>query len=993
MTMFKSLLMLGFAIQPLHAASVFAPDFVNRVAVIDSDTDAVVARIPVGAQPQDTAITPNGRLAFVANGLSGNVSVIDTKTNSVLSIIVVVRPDFFGVRQVVAVSDTRVFAIGVCGFLVLDVGKAILDPENAVIDQKVDCRFSDTTIAELAPDRARIYVSKQFNGSPFFFIETLPPFTTGVIPVPVDIFNLSAPLAFSAVVSTDSKKVWINSQSVVKEVQAVGPNTGALLNFFIRPGFFDDFTVAAPLALRPDGGKLYATMVNALSGLINIAVVPLPFTSPQGLQGPFDQIKKLIPISTISRGRWGFTAGGTKLYGGMGSGFPGQLMVIDTNVDTITKTFTDVFTLGGIAVQQVVPPPDISSPTIVDLVATVDLNRIKLTWTAPSDDVFVSKYGIRFATFPVTNLTFTQAIPAVGVPRPKAPGTSQEFLIRGLPPGQKIHFAIRAFDSAGNFSISAPVSTPAPVAIPPEIILRFAGQNQSGGTGDGGLATDATLNFPNGVDVDNSGNVYIADQVNCVIRKVDAKGIITTVAGRIGSCSFFLDGGPATESDLNGPSYVAVDDAGNIFIFETNTNRLRKVDTAGRFSTLLVKSIVDITADKDGNVYIAAGFPGFPLERLAPDGTLTTLIPGSGRSISADVDREGNVFFVDQQANQIFRRSPAGVITVIGGTGVRGFSGDGGLASTATFNSPFATAVSGTDLYISDLGNRRVRKINLKTGIVTTVAGTGTFGSTGDDGLATLARIFPTRIIADLGSNIYLAYDGTRHVIRAVGAPGPAAPVVDITPPADITTLKVTAISSSTVSLSWVAVGDDGFLGQASSYTLKVATFSLDSNAFFNQATTVVGVSTPLASGTTQFFTVQGLNQDTTYFFAIKAIDKVGNIATGFVQASTKTIDVVPPDTIANLTIAKVNFSSFTLTWTAPGDNFFVGTIASYEIRFATFPVTPAAFNTATLATGPPAPLPPGTLQTFDLTGLAQDTTFFVAVKALDDDLGLFSIS
>ncbi len=266
--------------------------------------------------------------------------------------------------------------------------------------------------------------------------------------------------------------------------------------------------------------------------------------------------------------------------------------------------------------------------------------------------------------------------------------------------------------------------------------------------GDGGAAVEALLRFPEGVAVDGAGNLYIVDRNNDRIRKVDAAGVISTVAGD-GTRGFGGDGGPATAAQLDWPTGVAVDGAGNLYIADRNNDRIRKVDAAGVISTVAGDGTRGFGGD---------GGPAVAAQLNRPQGMA--------------VDGAGNLYIADSSTNRIRKVDAAGVISTVAGDGTRGFGGDGGPATAAQLNSPSGVALDGAgNLYIADLGNRRIRKVDA-AGVITTVAGDGTQGFGGDGGPATAAQLsFPIDVALDGADNLYIV-DGSNQRIRKVDAAG-----------------------------------------------------------------------------------------------------------------------------------------------------------------------------------------------------------------------------
>jgi RHS repeat-associated protein len=304
-----------------------------------------------------------------------------------------------------------------------------------------------------------------------------------------------------------------------------------------------------------------------------------------------------------------------------------------------------------------------------------------------------------------------------------------------------------AVDSAGNIYITDNANHRIRKVDTNGIITTVAGNGTFGFSGDGGPATDASLGEFYGVAVDNTGNIYIADTRYARIRKVDANGIITTVAGN-GTFGFSGDGGPATDASLNGPLGLAVDDSGNIYIGDTANGRIRKVDTNGIITTVA------------GNG--TSGFSG--------DGGSAT-VASLNRPVGLSVDNSGNIYISDNKNYRIRKVDTNGIITTVAGNGTSGFSGDGGSATDASLNNVWYLRVDGTgNIFIADLANNRIREVDTN-GIITTVAGNGFRGFSGDNGPAIQAELnHPWGITADSTGNIYIA-DSNNSRIRKIGFP------------------------------------------------------------------------------------------------------------------------------------------------------------------------------------------------------------------------------
>jgi hypothetical protein len=307
---------------------------------------------------------------------------------------------------------------------------------------------------------------------------------------------------------------------------------------------------------------------------------------------------------------------------------------------------------------------------------------------------------------------------------------------------------LTAVTSGGNigFGLSGMALGPL-AAITPGIISTVAGDGTAGATGDGGAATSAELNAPENAAIDSAGNLYIADYSNALIRKVTASGTISTVAG---GGSLLGDNGPATSALLNTPVGVALDSAGNIYIGDKGACRVRKVTVAtGIITTIAGNGTCGSTGDGGLATSAQVGHPG-----------------------SIKFDPAGNFYFSDS-GHCVIREvnSASGYISTFAGNGTCAYAGDGGAATSASLNVPEISAPDNLgNFYIADFTDDRIRKVTTATGIITTYAGTGTAGYSGDGGAATSANLKgPSGMSLDPAGNLYFA-DDTNGRVRKIDA-------------------------------------------------------------------------------------------------------------------------------------------------------------------------------------------------------------------------------
>lgn len=483
-------------------------------------------------------------------------------------------------------------------------------------------------------------------------------------------------------------------------------------------------------------------------------------------------------------------------------------------------------------------------------------------------------------------------------------------------------------------------------------INTVAGYGTAGYSGDGGLATAADLKNPGHLAIDTVGNIYIADQPNCRIRKVTAStGIITTVAGGNG-CGFWGDGEAATSAMLNYPNGVAVDAAGNVYIAD-QSQRVRKVTAStGIISTIAgngtagfsgdggaatsakLNNPSSVAVDTVGNIYIADTANSVIRKVTASTGIISTIASGQYPADVA-VDTIGNIYYADTFNHRIFKMASNGSSGLVVGNGTYGYSGDGGLATSAELSDPFGVAVDAVgNIYISDNNNQRIRKVTASTGTISTIAGNGTTGFSGDGGLATGAELqTPIGVVVDSLGYVYFS-DSDNNRIRAIN-PVKATPTITWANPATITygtALSATQLNATaSVPGTFVYTPAAGTVLSTGTQTLSVtftptdvfdyATTTATTTLTVTQATPTISWTTPAAIPYGTALSATQLNATANVSGTFVYTPAAGTVLT--TGTHTATVTFTPTDSVDYMAatatvVVTVNKATPTITWVVP---------------------------------------------------------------------------
>jgi len=440
-------------------------------------------------------------------------------------------------------------------------------------------------------------------------------------------------------------------------------------------------------------------------------------------------------------------------------------------INTVAGVFSNSYAIGGDGSPAVdvglFEPQAIAADAAGDIYladqATYRIRKITAPATPPSTA----------AAAPVLSLaTGTYSSPQTLTMTDVTPGAEIYVSLNGSEPttaGQGYHgpiavtgtVTVQAIAIAPGYLASAPVSASYSItSLPASVISTVTGDGRPGFRGFGGPAINANLGLPEAIAFDSGGDFYIADPANSVVWMVAAAtGNISVVAGT-GTYGDGGDGGQAIATSLSNPNGVAVDKAGNLYIADTDNNRIRMVAAA------------------TGVITTVAG-PGLPYA-LGDGGPATSafVVPEG-----IAVDGSGNLYIADGSNNRVrMIAAKTGIISTVAGGGTAGNLGDGGLATAASLSYPDDVKLdSAGNLYISDFYNARIRKVDASTGLISTVAGNGYFGNSGDGGPAISAEVDVTEgVVVDGAGNIYLSnwpdtirkVDATTGVVTTIAGDG-----------------------------------------------------------------------------------------------------------------------------------------------------------------------------------------------------------------------------
>ena len=767
-----------------------------------------------------------------------------------------------------------------------------------------------------------------------------------------------------------------------------------------------------PSATTADGTAPNA-VADLATGTVTTSSVALSWTAPgdDGATGTATTYDVRYSTSTITAGNW---ATATRATGEPSPQVAGSAETFTvTGLSESTTYFFAIKTSDEVPNESAlsnVPSATTADGTAPDAVAdlatgTVTTSSVDLSWTAPGDDGATgtaTTYDVRYSTSTITAGNWATATQASGEPSPQVAGSAETFTVTGLSESTTYYFAIKTSDEVPNESAlsNVPSAATADGTAPDAVTDLATGTVTTSSVAlswtapgdDGATGTATTYDVRYSTSTITAGNWATATQATGEPSpQVAGSGETFTVTGLSESTTYYFaiktsDEVPNESALSNVPSATTADGTAPDAVADlaTGTVTTSSVDLSwtapgddgatGTATTYDVRySTSTITA---GNWATATQATGEPSPQVAGSAETFTV---TGLSEST------TYFFAIKTSDEVPNESALSNVP---------------SAATADGTAPNAVA-------------------DLATGTVTTSSVVLSWTAPGDDGATGTATSYDVRYSTSTitAGNWATATQATGEPAPSVAGSAetftvtglsesttyffaiktsdevpnesalsnvPSATTADGTAPNAVADLATGTVTTSSVALSWTAPGDDGATGTATTYDVRYSTSTITAGNWAT-ATQASGEPSPQVAGSAETFTVTGLSESTTYFFAIKTSDEVPNESALSNVPSATTADGTAPNAVADLATGTVTTSSVALSWTAPGDDGATGTATTYDVRYSTSTITAGNWASATLATGEPAPSVAGSAETFTVTGLSESTTYFFAIKTSDE--------
>jgi len=659
-------------------------------------------------------------------------------------------------------------------------------------------------------------------------------------------------------------------------------------------------------------------------------------------------------------------------------------------------------------------------PDAVDDLATgaVTDSSVLVTWTAPGDDGSTgqaAEYDLRYATTTITAGTWGAATAVTGEPAPSAAGSSDSVTVTGLTASTTYYFALKTKDDAGNWSDlsnvpSATTSAP-PDVTPPAAVTDLA----TGAITDSSVALswsapgdDGSTGTATSYDIRYATSTITTETWDAATSATGeptpgAAGTVEgyTVAGLAAGTTYYF----ALKASDEVPN---ASDLSNIASAQTTapdqTAPAAVSDLATGAATITTMPLTWTAPGDDGSTGQAAVYDvRYATTTITEQtwsaasqaiGEPTPSTAGTAESFSVtDLTSSTTYYFALKTADDAGNWSD--LSNVATGTTLTPLdetppSAVGDLATGSVTDSSIALAwtAPGDD---GSSGTATTYDIRYATSTITEETWSATTTATGEPTPSAAGTSESFSITGlDATTTYYFALKTADEagnwsdLSNVASDTTTAAP--DETAPAAVSDLAAGTATSTSVPLTWTAPGDDGSTGQATTYDVRYATSTITTGTW-DAAAQASGEPAPATAGSSESFSVTGLDEDTTYYFAIKTADEVGNWSSisNVTSATTLLTDVIAPSAISDLTVGTVTDATVALSWTAPGDDASVGQATAYDLRYATSTINSGTWDAATRATGEPTPSSAGASETFTVTGLSENTTYYFAIKTSDE--------
>jgi len=644
----------------------------------------------------------------------------------------------------------------------------------------------------------------------------------------------------------------------------------------------------------------------------------------------------------------------------------GILSITVLAIDGASGAINGLDLIGG-AAADTTPPAAVADLTAIGSTT----GSVTLEWTAPADDLgsggTVAAYDLRYSTSTIDEANWASATQVSGEPTPNAPGQTEQFTVTGLSAGTQYYFALKSSDAAANVSALSNVTsgtTQAADTTPPAAITDLAVSDVQ--------TYDVTLTWTAVGDDGQSGTAasyHIRYSTSAITDDSDFQA-----ATAAGSPPTPQPGGSAESFNLTGLS------AGTTYWFAIkvsdevpNTSGLSNIPSA---TTSSGQAAVEIHVDMEpAGSSTASGYVQLTGANRWDNATQVSL--GDGVSIGwldyfGAGSRDRGATYPDLLTRDFMTWYSSNDPETVE---IRGLPGGN-----------YDLTIYATDPQFPDK----------RTSFAIDQDDDGSPDTTVEIHNPSAEHNKTVAVNVSSAGVLAITVDGIGGASGSVNGLDLVGGEPDVVPPAAVTDLTVTDIDTTTIALQWTAPADDsGTGGTVASYDLRYSTSTIDESNWAS-ATPTDDEPTPATPGQTDTCTVTGLAASTQYYFALKSADASSNVSplSNVPNGSTGPPDLTPPAPIADLAIGQIGVHSVELTWTATGDDGATGQASQYDVRYATSAITDDAdFAAASQPTGEPTPQAPGSTESFAVTGLTADTTYWFAIKVSDEVPNTSSLS